>query len=660
MKQIAIFIMALILAGCTTPKNTQYLELDIEQNAQILPDTNLKKDNSIDDLVKQYFNVWDKEFEDINDAMWAINLYFKNPSKYRGESRLARNEAWFEAQRINSNFKEYKSLNKPAIMLRDSAVRNLPTKQRLFLPLADGEGYPFDYLQDSNLEAYHPVKVSHYSADFAWAFVMSDSFSGFVWADDIKILDQNMIQKYKNAKYAIFIKDGIEIKDSNNKFKFYSRVGGLVPYISSDESSYTTIDGLKISKDIAKNALELNSQNAKSIINEMLGVNYGWGGIDGLRDCSAFTKDYFATFGIWIPRNSKPQGEIGRVIELKNMDNKTKKSLIKKLGVPYATLLYMPGHIMLYTGIVDDKLSAVHAAWGLKTKDNGRALIGKTAITSLEIGKDRSDIESNDLLLNRIQSINILTLSVANAIQKGYGVSVKNGIIEFENGNKMSLNNTENKNTLNSPSVAEMFGLEYPFWSPINKSKCKSNLKIDDNHTDGLGSNLICGLSDGGRLRNEQFFGNIYGNTKEEIEKNLVDVIWLKSSLGLKIKFNSKNGAASALQKVSDELDILSRNDPNMMKYLTDIGGTYKYRYIAGTERLSAHSWAIAIDINVDRSDYWRWSKDKEYKNQIPAKIVEIFEKHGFIWGGRWVHFDTMHFEYRPEFAIYYGLKKDR
>src|SRR3569623_1717748 len=32
-----------------------------------------------------------------------------------------------------------------------------------------------------------------------------------------------------------------------------------------------------------------------------------------------------------------------------------------------------------------------------------------------------------------------------------------------------------------------------------------------------------------------------------------------------------------------------------------------------------------------------------------PARNVAIFERHGFIWGGRWSHFDTMHFEYRPE-----------
>lgn len=37
------------------------------------------------------------------------------------------------------------------------------------------------------------------------------------------------------------------------------------------------------------------------------------------------------------------------------------------------------------------------------------------------------------------------------------------------------------------------------------------------------------------------------------------------------------------------------------------------------------------------------------YRNRIPADVVQAFERHGFIWGGRWYHYDTMHFEYRPE-----------
>ena len=35
--------------------------------------------------------------------------------------------------------------------------------------------------------------------------------------------------------------------------------------------------------------------------------------------------------------------------------------------------------------------------------------------------------------------------------------------------------------------------------------------------------------------------------------------------------------------------------------------------------------------------------------NTLPAEVIDIFERHGFIWGGKWSHYDTMHFEYRPE-----------
>ena len=38
-----------------------------------------------------------------------------------------------------------------------------------------------------------------------------------------------------------------------------------------------------------------------------------------------------------------------------------------------------------------------------------------------------------------------------------------------------------------------------------------------------------------------------------------------------------------------------------------------------------------------------------KWRNVVPQEIVDAFEAEGFIWGGRWLHYDTMHFEYRPE-----------
>ena len=67
---------------------------------------------------------------------------------------------------------------------------------------------------------------------------------------------------------------------------------------------------------------------------------------------------------------------------------------------------------------------------------------------------------------------------------------------------------------------------------------------------------------------------------------------------------------------------------------------------------MSAHSYGIAIDLNPDKGAYWRWQKGNlsEYpRYQFPEQIVQVFEKYGFIWGGKWYHFDLMHFEYRPE-----------
>jgi len=149
-----------------------------------------------------------------------------------------------------------------------------------------------------------------------------------------------------------------------------------------------------------------------------------------------------------------------------------------------------------------------------------------------------------------------------------------------------------------------------------------------------------------GRIRYEPFFKKMYGNNAVEVRKNLVSVRWVDGS---SVDFSSVNGAADSLRKVVDELKELGAE---FQKYLKHIGGTFNWRNIAGTKRLSNHSFGTAIDINTSYSDYWQWSGTMTYQNRIPFAIVEIFERHGFIWGGKWYHFDTMHFEYRPELLI--------
>ena len=154
---------------------------------------------------------------------------------------------------------------------------------------------------------------------------------------------------------------------------------------------------------------------------------------------------------------------------------------------------------------------------------------------------------------------------------------------------------------------------------------------------------------DPGRFRYEPFFSKMYGGSESEVRENLVNINWMPSSSGTKILVTRVNGVDRQLQAVSDELEKLPSD---LKKYVTKTAGTFNYRAIAGTNILSTHSYGIAIDINTDYSDYWRWSKSGQYRNRIPMEIVSIFEKYGFIWGGKWYHFDTMHFEYRPELLV--------
>jgi hypothetical protein len=204
---------------------------------------------------------------------------------------------------------------------------------------------------------------------------------------------------------------------------------------------------------------------------------------------------------------------------------------------------------------------------------------------------------------------------------------------------------------LDRPDIADMFHWPYVF--------------------DG-GAIPASGESDPGRIRNEAFFEKMYGvcekrpagacsNVRCSTAAPIRRVPWVPKFSGGSMQAASVNGADEKLRLVSKELEALG---PAFAKYLVPNGGSYVPRCIARTTRLSVHSFGIAVDINPEYGGYWQYglpssmdekkAREKKvqlvYKNRIPIEIVKAFEKHGFIWGGNWRHFDGMHFEYRPEF----------
>ena len=158
----------------------------------------------------------------------------------------------------------------------------------------------------------------------------------------------------------------------------------------------------------------------------------------------------------------------------------------------------------------------------------------------------------------------------------------------------------------------------------------------------------------------EPFFRKMYGNSLEEVKKNLVTIYWMPHIFGNRypLRVTTINGVDKKLRRISAALEKLP---PSYFKYLANPAGGFYWRNVAHQSYLSSHSFGIAIDINSYYSNYWLWDLQQSkrpmtaltYQNRIPMKIVQIFEKEGFFWGGRWSHYyDTMHFEYRPELFV--------
>lgn len=92
----------------------------------------------------------------------------------------------------------------------------------------------------------------------------------------------------------------------------------------------------------------------------------------------------------------------------------------------------------------------------------------------------------------------------------------------------------------------------------------------------------------------------------------------------------------SAFQKVFEEIVLSGLTDE-----IKTFDGCFNIRKIRGSNtNMSLHSWAIAIDINY---------KGNELGNQKPGmdpRVIALFKKNGFYWGGNFKRRDGMHFEY--------------
>jgi hypothetical protein len=102
-------------------------------------------------------------------------------------------------------------------------------------------------------------------------------------------------------------------------------------------------------------------------------------------------------------------------VPLKGLPAGDKERAVLGSGVPFLSLVHLPGHIMLQIGQRDGRAVVLHDVWGVRTADPwnrtgvGRHILGGVVITTLSPGVELPEVklpEGN--LLERVDSLTIL------------------------------------------------------------------------------------------------------------------------------------------------------------------------------------------------------------------------------------------------------------
>ena len=159
------------------------------------------------------------------------------------------------------------------------------------------------------------------------------------------------------------------------------------------------------------------------------------------------------------------------------------------------------------------------------------------------------------------------------------------------------------------------------------------------------------------------FFEAIYDtSTRKDVERHITKTMFLGKQVSVHEEI------VELLARVEEQILAAAQTDDAVKAFMESISSIegYSWRQIRDTNGISFHSMGLAIDI-LPRSwqnkiIYWNWEKNKGNEDWMliplserwmpPKRVIDIFEKEGFIWGGKWTVWDNMHFEYRPELIL--------
>ncbi|MEO9513264.1 MAG: SH3 domain-containing protein [Flavobacteriaceae bacterium] len=411
-----------------------YENLQYPENSIQFPDSLKNK------FIENYFVPWESSSEDLLSSLEEFPgkelSYLKkylHDDQWYGENKKPHKRTQREEVVNNVDTVTFPNFLKKGITISHTDLRRIPTLKPGFDTYSKaGEGYPFDYFQETMVWANTPVLMVHITKDKQWCYVICPYYKGWVSMRDIAVVDTEFIKQWSSGSFCHPLSDDVSLQHPVSNYAIKAKMGMLLPYEGTPNSSnnvlvyYANADENQnahiLKAQVNKNALafgdfSFDKKNLTPLVSNLLGKPYGWGGDIENRDCSAMIRDLLGTFRIWLPRDSKDQMATGYTYEFPDA-TPAKIKLLKEKGVPFLTILRKQGHNMLYVGNAPNGEPLIlHAIWGLKTTYSnehlanllntypiegihedehgnlkGRHIIGESVITSVHIGDGNNGV----------------------------------------------------------------------------------------------------------------------------------------------------------------------------------------------------------------------------------------------------------------------------
>jgi hypothetical protein len=388
---------------------------------------NLKKSDLRLFRIADLKEVWSRE-EIVLFLKEDWDIFFKKGEEdvkkhFRNKGLPIQESFWTDlSDNINSESLKEKNKMSFGLVVKTTDIRVFPTEEKVLLASSHRE---FDRLQHSSLSMGSPVGIYIVSKDGKWVYVQAPFMRGWIRLDDIAVANERGgVSQYEEAKNRIVVTgDSVRVYEtpSLRETLFIARMGSSYPLASRVETHrlyyvvkvpIRKIDGqlafreayFRKNDDLHIGFLPYTPRQIARQAFKMLHQPYGWGDWQGGRDCSRFIKDIFGTFGILMPRDSEVQAKTGEEI----LGPKTRSLIEKEKALnsasPLTTLLWLPGHIMLYLGSENGRHYVIHSIWGFRETRQSKVLlekVGRVAVSDLDLGSSGP----HGSLLQRIRSI---------------------------------------------------------------------------------------------------------------------------------------------------------------------------------------------------------------------------------------------------------------